>query len=183
MPRYHVNYDGEPGACRARTRPCPFGDISEHFSSKEAARSFFEKKMSKEVAESNRWSGRIELDGGFSALIENNRTHQESYGWLRNEKGVAVGMIHWSERDNSPAVLCDIEVREEFRNRGYAKRLIQMVEKKINRQLHTTGGFTPEGFEKLSSLPLYQEDKYYSPGVKYRSMTFVADWNKLYMER
>jgi len=51
MPRYHVNNNGEPGACRARTRPCPFGGAADHFDTKEAAREHYE---------------RLNQDGGFA---------------------------------------------------------------------------------------------------------------------
>jgi hypothetical protein len=46
MPRYHINPEtGNPGVCHAKTK-CPFGDIqSEHFDSKDEARSAYEKAM------------------------------------------------------------------------------------------------------------------------------------------
>jgi hypothetical protein len=42
MARYHINLEtGEPGLCRA-TQKCPFGDASEHYASKDEARSAYE---------------------------------------------------------------------------------------------------------------------------------------------
>jgi hypothetical protein len=37
MSKIHINSNGEPGACKATTKPCPFGDESTHFSSTEEA--------------------------------------------------------------------------------------------------------------------------------------------------
>jgi hypothetical protein len=37
MSKVHINSNGEPGACKATTKPCPFGDDSTHFSSNEEA--------------------------------------------------------------------------------------------------------------------------------------------------
>ena len=48
MARYHVNDQGEPGPCRAKTRPCPFGSEEEHYASPELAREAFEDEMRRE---------------------------------------------------------------------------------------------------------------------------------------
>lgn len=49
MTKFHVNGKGEPGPCRAgksgEGKGCPFGDSSEHYDSKEAAREAYEGKM------------------------------------------------------------------------------------------------------------------------------------------
>jgi hypothetical protein len=37
MSKIHINSNGEPGVCKAVTKPCPFGDDSTHFSSTEEA--------------------------------------------------------------------------------------------------------------------------------------------------
>lgn len=37
MSKIHINSNGEPGVCKATTKPCPFGDDSTHFSSNEEA--------------------------------------------------------------------------------------------------------------------------------------------------
>lgn len=48
MPKYHIGINGA-SACRARTRPCPLGGESgseNHFSTKEAAESFYQNSLS-----------------------------------------------------------------------------------------------------------------------------------------
>jgi len=42
MAKYHINNEGNPGACRARSKPCPFGGDRDHYSSAEEARKVFE---------------------------------------------------------------------------------------------------------------------------------------------
>ena len=47
MAKYHINYKGNPGVCRAE-KNCPFGGPSEHFDSPETARAAYEKTMERE---------------------------------------------------------------------------------------------------------------------------------------
>lgn len=42
MSKYHIKADGNPGLCKATVRSCPRGDDSEHFNSKDEARTAFE---------------------------------------------------------------------------------------------------------------------------------------------
>lgn len=50
MKKYHVNSKGEAGACSATNGRCPFGGESEHFTSAEAAREFYEKNQDAALA-------------------------------------------------------------------------------------------------------------------------------------
>lgn len=45
MAMFHVNGNGEAGACRASKGECPFGGQDRHFTSAEAAREFYESSM------------------------------------------------------------------------------------------------------------------------------------------
>lgn len=50
MKRFHVNNKGEPGECSAGSGNCPFGDSNtEHFNTKEGARTYYETKESKKL--------------------------------------------------------------------------------------------------------------------------------------
>ena len=40
---YHIKKDGTPGICRAKPGNCPYGDLSEHFSSREDAQIYADK--------------------------------------------------------------------------------------------------------------------------------------------
>ena len=44
MAKYHVKKDGTPGVCHAQEGNCPLGDSSQHFSSKEEAQEYADKK-------------------------------------------------------------------------------------------------------------------------------------------
>lgn len=45
MAKYHITSKGEPGVCRATSRPCPLGGEEEHYGSKAEAQQAYEKKM------------------------------------------------------------------------------------------------------------------------------------------
>lgn len=45
MANYHINNEGNAGACRAKKKPCPFGGWDDHYSSKEEAREGYEKQQ------------------------------------------------------------------------------------------------------------------------------------------
>ena len=182
MARYHVNYEGNPGVCRARKNPCPYASAEEHYPSMTEAREAYEQRMANDILSSPRWTDRIVLKDDYMLLVENTRHRDFFKSWLRDKSGATIGMLHWSQQENRPAVLCDIEVRDGYRDQGNAKRMIEAVEEKIGEKLHTTGSFTPEGFAKLSKTPLNGEYGQLPAKIRFNSMTFVEDWHKLYTE-
>lgn len=52
MAKFHINGNGEAGACRAEKGGCPFGSESEHFTTPEAAREAYEARMNETGLES-----------------------------------------------------------------------------------------------------------------------------------
>jgi len=50
MAKFHINGKGEPGACKATSGNCPFGEIEDHFDSPEAARAAYERSMANHPA-------------------------------------------------------------------------------------------------------------------------------------
>lgn len=76
--------------------------------------------------------------------------------------------------------LCDIETREGYRGKGFARTLMSLVVAEFGKPLATTGSFSPEGFAsfygKLPNLSNYIA--YDHPTVK--SGNFVYDWEKMY---
>lgn len=44
MAKYHIKKDGTPGVCRAQDGKCPLGSNDEHFSTKEEAQNYADKK-------------------------------------------------------------------------------------------------------------------------------------------
>lgn len=133
-----------------------------------------------------RWTEVWESEDGWEMLVETANSHHPEYkrAWLMDQKGTALGMIHWSYRPGKrfgEACICDIEVREQYRGRGLAKRLILSVEEHIGARLHTTGGFTPEGEAALGATP--QHPGHPKPAHGYSAMSFVHDWDALTLEQ
>lgn len=119
-------------------------------------------------------------EDGTSMLIERSRHEGYHRAWYRLPDGTPVGMIHWSNRQEEYTVpcICDIEVREEYRGQGHARRMIQEVEQRTGVRLHTTGGFTPEGRAALEAMTP-QHPFMPKPQYGYDSMAFVHDWDDL----
>lgn len=69
MTRYHLTGRGEPAPCRASTLPCPLGDESAHYPSKEAAQTAFEKTMGNQIPTSFRRAvQKVVTAGGILAV-------------------------------------------------------------------------------------------------------------------
>ena len=71
MAKYHVKKDGTPGVCHAQEGNCPLGDSNQHFSSKEEAQDYADKKNEIEVknnefknilSKNNFYSGYVKID-------------------------------------------------------------------------------------------------------------------------
>lgn len=103
--------------------------------------------------------------------------HGFHYWMLLN--GVPMGYAKILERDDTKhqLELGEVEIRGGFRGRGYAKRLFELVNESTGKVLHSTGGYTPEGFKAISGLLPLAEG--FRAEVCYRSQSFVADWDKL----
>jgi len=52
---YHVNEEGNPGRCSAKSGNCPFGGEDSHFTSAEAARHSYEENQSKKEQAVQSW--------------------------------------------------------------------------------------------------------------------------------
>lgn len=75
---------------------------------------------------------------------------------------------------NPALTVCDIEVREPFRSRGYGRAIIAAVEREFGAVMHTSGNYTPLGFAALGAhLPVENGG---DAQVHYEDMPFVADW-------
>lgn len=84
--------------------------------------------------------------------------------------------------DTEPTLLlCDIEVREEYRRQGYSKEIIKQANEHFGMPVLTTGSYTPEGLAALKGrIPLARGSKEDDQEPSFRSMTFVEDWDKHY---
>lgn len=126
----------------------------------------------------------VETTGTYRVLRETrvpyHRIAEDSHWWLilDGEPAAYLHTLRYLRHDNFPFVLCDIEVRDTFRGRGLTRTLVSAAEHATGQRLHTSGGFTPLGAAALAWMPLVPGSE--EPGVKYRDMAFVADWDSLY---
>jgi hypothetical protein len=78
--KYHISDDGEARRCEASEGNCRFADASEHFSSKSAARKFYESSMkSKEIRSFSKKNGN---PNRWRELVQS--YPERSYGWTRH---------------------------------------------------------------------------------------------------
>lgn len=113
--------------------------------------------------------------------------HKEYRTWLL-EDGIAVAYLslimvdEYFTGDTEPTLLlCDIEVREEYRRQGYSKEIIEHANEHFGMQVMTTGSYTPEGLAALKGrVPLARGSKEDEDKPSFRSMNFVEDWSKHY---
>lgn len=113
--------------------------------------------------------------------------HKEYRTWLLVD-GIEVAYLsvmlvdEYFTGDTTPTLLlCDIEVREEYRRQGYSKEIIKAVSEHFGQQVLTTGSYTPEGLAALKGrVPLARGSKEDNTKPSFRSMNFVEDWEKHY---
>lgn len=113
-------------------------------------------------------------------------TNEAAHLWLLAD-GVPVAFIHTHFRPTSgeeewPSLtLCDIEVREGYRGQGMAVLAITAAEERYpGHTLHTTGTYTPLGFDRLGAhIPTVP---YEQATVRVRDMSFVHDWDQMHPE-
>jgi len=72
MATYHINANGDAGACRATVGSCPFGDAVNHYDSAEAAREAYEAKQ-------EAWDWRVTRESFLKALELNADKESDDY--------------------------------------------------------------------------------------------------------
>lgn len=94
--------------------------------------------------------------------------------WLSNN-GVPVGYLKTLDNHyQGYPVVCDVEVREGHRGKGYAGMLLRHAAKTHGvDKLMFSGSFTPEGYTAFAEKS-WCEDK---PRSSFNSMTFVDNWD------
>ena len=100
--------------------------------------------------------------------------------WLLRE-GVPVGFVRTltyvpGSRSGHELVLCDIEIRDGYRQQGLAQILVRAIRDQTGQTVWTSGSFTPLGAQALGFLPVLPGE---TAGVKFRDMTFVVNWDEL----
>lgn len=74
--------------------------------------------------------------------------------------------------------LCDIEVREGYRGRGYARRIIAATQEHFGAPLTHTGSYTPLGLERVAKY-FHTPTELQMLRATYHPMDFVDNWDNV----
>lgn len=105
--------------------------------------------------------------------------------WLieSHEEGKkTVGMVkvmteHRQDGVEPHYLITSIEVRPEYRGKGYTRRLAEGLKFGLDKPVYSNGHYTPEGARLASIFPeTPPKDAYDEKGVQFQSMDFVGDW-------
>jgi GNAT superfamily N-acetyltransferase len=96
--------------------------------------------------------------------------------FLYNQEDVPVAYLSCIP-ENNVLELCDIEVREGYRGRGYARRVIAAVQEHFGAPLTHTGSYTPLGLERVAKY-FHTPAELQRIRATYRPMGFVDDWER-----
>lgn len=80
--------------------------------------------------------------------------------------------------ENDVFELCDIEVREGYRGRGYARRIIVSTQEHFGVPLMHTGSYTPLGLERVAKY-FHTPTELQVLRATYRPMDFVGNWDNV----
>lgn len=107
-------------------------------------------------------------------------------GWLvqsHSDGFTPIGMIrarhrHQGDLTSPDLTLMSVEVRPEYRGKGFSRKLAQGVELAFETPALTNGHYTPEGAQALPGVfPLKEDPSDNEQGtVTFESMNFVSDW-------
>ena len=97
--------------------------------------------------------------------------------FLLNQRGTPIAYLSCIP-ENGALELCDIEVRERYRRRGYARRIIVATQEHFGAPLTHTGSYTPLGLERVAKY-------FHTPAelqvlrATYHPMDFVGSWDNV----
>lgn len=107
----------------------------------------------------------------------------EWFGLQADDPSMKITPVVWVEYRIEPekgVYLYSIETRPGYRNRGYAKKVLELI--KISRnvaEIFHNGSYTPEGFSYIYPNVTWVRDGFVEePKVGFRSMNFVDNWDK-----
>jgi hypothetical protein len=183
MKQYHVNIKGEAGVCSATKGKCPFGNADAHFSSAEAARSFYETNQSAVVAGARKAVKKLNKDvspprtmeafhAGISSVPEVSDSKvlappavADNDGYLGGRRFIGAARAEidgFVTQDAASAGLKDLV--KKAKASGELPDWLDVSVKKDSgawvNSLSVTAGYKPEGGRKVRAIP---EDWLYEP--------------------
>jgi hypothetical protein len=97
--------------------------------------------------------------------------------FLYNQEDVPVAYLSCIP-ENGALELCDIEVREGYRGRGHARRIIAATQEHFGVPLTHTGSYTPLGLERVAKY-FHTPTELQVLRATYHPMDFVGNWDNV----
>lgn len=97
--------------------------------------------------------------------------------FLLNQGGTPIAYLSCIP-ENGAFELCDIEVREGYRGRGYARRIIAATQEHFGVPLTHTGSYTPLGLERVAKY-FHTPTELQVLRATYHPMDFVGNWDNV----
>lgn len=95
--------------------------------------------------------------------------------WLIEDDEVIAYISFITGGDEIP-MLADIETRDEYRGKGYARVTVAAVEALVGEKIYTSGSYTPLGYERLRGFLTNSDPTKVVDGPIFRNQTFVESW-------
>ena len=122
------------------------------------------------------------MNTATAELVRNipyNRRHSDWWLVIDNTV-VAYARTYHDDWQGGTEKLCDVETREEYRNQGYAKKILAMIAEEVGvKRVYHSGSYTPDGFNFLYSTGIIGDQPTPVNGPTCNPMTFVRDWDEM----
>lgn len=114
-------------------------------------------------------------------MVENDRRKEGLHIFWLIEDGVTVAYMKAQHEQNDGSnrlYLYDIEVRNNYRGLGLSTEIMNQACELFNvEKISHTGGYTPDGFERIFGRVHYAGYETVTQAM-FDPMTFVEDWDK-----
>lgn len=104
-----------------------------------------------------------------------NTSYLETF--MHDAEGRPMGYIKLMDNDGA-LMLCDVEIREEYRGYKLGQRLIKAASKNTGREITHDGGYTLAGYKAL--YPMFKNERIeeVKESSSFQPMSFVLDWDR-----
>jgi hypothetical protein len=157
MAKFHINNNGEAGACSAVKGNCPFGGPSEHFTSASAAREAYEKKQTEESDSFSATDKLVEEFGKDSAAFRSwGEIHRD---FKTNTDGVRRVMV-MSSRGSTLIPWQGPKALERYEDTLKKIEVMEKQQKLAANPPSSFAGYTP-AMNPIDIKKIYPGERYY----------------------
>ncbi len=159
---YHVNpKTGDAGECRSKKGKCPFGSADEHFTSKEAARAAFEKRMENEVqTEEERREYAMEFFAGLEALeLSSDFATISTIDFAQVQKEVLAWERSATEKERAEFHLRKIELLQKLEDARIAEKKLHQERAAVLWDMDSNGSMESLLKDKSAGSGVLSPDK------------------------